>query len=85
MYENLLVKNFLTSLSHRQLKKKGQWITYSKQPIGGPEQVLEYLGRKRCMPGYPPPPFGGILSTTQRYLGKVNDSEATRWIETLYE
>ncbi len=23
------------------------------------------------------------LSTTQRYLGKVNDSEAIRWIETL--
>jgi len=21
------------------------WITYSKQPFGGPEQVLEYLGR----------------------------------------
>jgi len=24
------------------------------------------------------------LSTTQRYLGKVNDSEAIRWIETLF-
>jgi integrase/recombinase XerD len=24
------------------------------------------------------------LSTTQRYLGKVNDSEAIRWIEILY-
>ena len=24
------------------------------------------------------------LSTTQRYLGKVNDSEAIRWIDTLY-
>ncbi|WP_167505916.1 site-specific integrase [Desulfosediminicola flagellatus] len=24
------------------------------------------------------------LSTTQKYLGKVNDSEAIRWIETLY-
>jgi integrase/recombinase XerD len=24
------------------------------------------------------------LSTTQRYLGKVNDSEAIRWIETFY-
>jgi integrase/recombinase XerD len=24
------------------------------------------------------------LSTTQRYLGKVNNSEAIRWIETLY-
>ena len=24
------------------------------------------------------------FSTTQRYLGKVNDSEAIRWIETLY-
>lgn len=22
-----------------------QWITYSKQPFGGPQQVLEYLGR----------------------------------------
>ena len=22
-----------------------QWITYSKKPFGGPEQVLEYLGR----------------------------------------
>jgi len=25
------------------------------------------------------------LSTTQRYLGKVSDSEAVRWIENLYE
>jgi integrase/recombinase XerD len=24
------------------------------------------------------------LSTTQRYLGKISDSEATRWIENLY-
>jgi integrase len=24
------------------------------------------------------------LSTTQRYFGKVNDTEAIRWIETLY-
>ena len=24
------------------------------------------------------------LSTTQRYLGKVNDAEAIRWIENLY-
>jgi len=24
------------------------------------------------------------LSTTQRYLGNVNDTEAIRWIETLY-
>ncbi|WP_458777774.1 hypothetical protein [Desulforhopalus sp. 52FAK] len=24
------------------------------------------------------------LSTTQRHLGKVNDTEAIRWIETLY-
>ena len=24
------------------------------------------------------------LSKTQRYLGKVNDTEASRWIETLY-
>ena len=24
------------------------------------------------------------LSTTQQYLGKVNDTEAIRWIETLY-
>jgi integrase len=24
------------------------------------------------------------LSTTQRYLGKVNDTEAMRWIENLY-
>lgn len=24
------------------------------------------------------------LSATQRYLGKVNDTEAIRWIETLY-
>jgi len=25
--------------------KNKQWITYSKQPFGGPEHVLEYLGR----------------------------------------
>ncbi|MEA2109927.1 MAG: site-specific integrase [Pseudomonadota bacterium] len=24
------------------------------------------------------------LSTTQRYLGKVNDAEAMKWIENLY-
>jgi Putative transposase/Transposase zinc-binding domain len=28
----------------KTLKDK-QWITYSKQPFGGPEHVLEYLGR----------------------------------------
>jgi hypothetical protein len=28
----------------KKLRSK-QWITYSKQPFGGPEQVLEYLGR----------------------------------------
>jgi integrase/recombinase XerD len=25
------------------------------------------------------------LSTTQRYLGKVSDTEALRWIENIYE
>ena len=28
----------------KELEKK-KWITYSKKPFGGPEQVLEYLGR----------------------------------------
>ena len=28
----------------RQLFSKG-WVVYSKQPFGGPKQVLEYLGR----------------------------------------
>ena len=28
-----------------QTVRNKQWITYSKQPFGGPEQVLEYLGR----------------------------------------
>ena len=28
-----------------QTLRNKQWITYSKQPFGGPEQVLEYLGR----------------------------------------
>lgn len=28
-----------------QTLRDKQWITYSKQPFGGPEQVLEYLGR----------------------------------------
>jgi len=28
----------------KTLKDK-EWITYSKQPFGGPEHVLEYLGR----------------------------------------
>ena len=28
----------------KKMKEK-KWITYSKQPFGGPEQVLEYLGR----------------------------------------
>lgn len=30
---------FLNTLYHRK------WITYCKRPFGGPEQVLEYLGR----------------------------------------
>ena len=25
------------------------------------------------------------LSTTQRYLGKVSDAEAVRWVENLYD
>ena len=37
-----------TNAGFRKLKKqlfsKG-WVVYSKQPFGGPEQVLEYLGR----------------------------------------
>jgi len=35
-------QNFLTLIN--TLRDK-QWLTYSKQPFGGPEQVLEYLGR----------------------------------------
>ena len=35
-------KNFTQLIN--TLRNK-QWITYSKQPFGGPEQVLEYLGR----------------------------------------
>ena len=32
-------QSFLNTLYHRK------WITYCKRPFGGPEQVLEYLGR----------------------------------------
>ena len=35
-------KQFLTFIETLRSK---QWITYAKQPFGGPEQVLEYLGR----------------------------------------
>jgi hypothetical protein len=35
-------QNFMRLIKGLQSK---QWITYSKQPFGGPEQVLEYLGR----------------------------------------
>ncbi len=35
-------KQFLTFIETLRGK---QWITYAKQPFGGPEQVLEYLGR----------------------------------------
>ncbi len=35
-------QNFMKLI--KKLRGK-QWITYSKQPFGGPEQVLEYLGR----------------------------------------
>ena len=34
--------NFMRLINTVRSKK---WITYSKQPFGGPEQVLEYLGR----------------------------------------
>jgi len=40
MYRN--EKQFLRLLAALWDK---QWITYAKQPFGGPEQVLEYLGR----------------------------------------
>ncbi|WP_163338003.1 IS91 family transposase [Desulfopila sp. IMCC35008] len=40
MYSN--EKHFLKLLAALWDK---QWITYAKQPFGGPEQVLEYLGR----------------------------------------
>jgi hypothetical protein len=39
---------FADSREFTQLIRKlhnTKWITYSKQPFGGPEQVLEYLGR----------------------------------------
>jgi integrase/recombinase XerD len=29
-------------------------------------------------------PMHANLSTTQRYLGKVSDVEAVRWVENLY-
>jgi len=32
--------------------KNKSWITYSKQPFGGPEQVLEYLGRYMRLPPF---------------------------------
>ncbi len=35
-------QNFMNLI--KKLRGK-QWITYSKRPFGGPEQVLEYLGR----------------------------------------
>lgn len=37
-----------TNAGFRKLKKQlfsKEWVVYSKQPFGGPEQVLEYLGR----------------------------------------
>ena len=37
-----------TNTGFRKLKNQlfsKNWIVYSKQPFGGPEQVLEYLGR----------------------------------------
>ena len=37
-----LEKRFLQLIETAQSKS---WIVYSKQPFGGPEQVLEYLGR----------------------------------------
>jgi len=33
---------------YKQIQKelyKNQWVVYAKQPFGGPEQVIEYLGR----------------------------------------
>jgi hypothetical protein len=32
-------------LSLRDLLYKKEWIVYAKQPFGGPQQVIEYLGR----------------------------------------
>jgi len=38
----------LSQRAWRELKRQlyiHDWVVYAKQPLGGPEQVLEYLGR----------------------------------------
>ena len=43
-----------------------QWITYSKQPFGGPEQVLEYLGR-----------YTHRVAITNNRIVSIEDGEVT--------
>jgi predicted Zn-ribbon and HTH transcriptional regulator len=43
-----------------------KWITYSKQPFGGPEQVLEYLGR-----------YSHRVGITNNRILSIEDEEVT--------
>ncbi|MBU1639885.1 MAG: site-specific integrase [Proteobacteria bacterium] len=68
------------------VKKAGQLVSIELRPHDLRRHAATYASRS----GTPIEIISKVilrhadLSTTQRYLGKVNDSEAIRWIETLY-
>ena len=49
-----------------QALRNKKWITYSKQPFGGPEQVLEYLGR-----------YTHRVAITNNRIVSIEDGEVT--------
>lgn len=68
------------------VKKAGDMVKIALRPHDPRRQAATYASRS----GTPIEIVSKVilrhadLSTTQRYLGKVNDTEAIRWIETLY-
>jgi hypothetical protein len=57
-------REFFEQLVKILMDKK--WITYSKQPFGGPEQVLEYLGR-----------YTHKVAITNNRIRSIEDGEVT--------
>jgi len=72
--------------AHNMVKKAGQILGINLRPHDLRRHAATYASRS----GTPIEIVSKVilrhadLSTTQRYLGKVNETEAIRWIENLY-
>ena len=83
-YERIFPISYVAAWS--MVKKSGEIVNIKLRPHDLRRHAATYASRS----GTPIEIVSKVilrhanLSTTQRYLGKVNDTEAIRWIETLY-